>query len=166
MRRAGCPLRAPMPARRGSPGSNPPALSRIPSAEAVQIGMRALDRGTDPFVEFVLAKLAILHKPFWQPEFQAGRLTFDGNARRTAFALKAIRGCRPDSRGLDREEQGAAGKPRRGLQLIAALGNASEQAVALCKSWSRRVCRRRTGSRSWTRWPRRPAIAMRVRTAR
>ena len=68
------------------------ALARVPSAQAVQVGMRALDHPVDPFLEFALTKLAILHKSRWQPEFQAGRLTFDGNARRTAFALKAIKG--------------------------------------------------------------------------
>ena len=100
------------------------ALARVPSAEAVQVGMRALDHPLDPFLEFALTKLAILHKPRWQPEFQAGRLTFEGDARRMAFALKAIRGdAVPTLVGLVVKDKVPPENLAEVLQLIASLGN-------------------------------------------
>ncbi len=114
------------------------ALARVPSAEAVQVGMRALDQPVDPILEFALTKLAILHKSRWQPEFQAGRLTFDGNARRTAFALKAIRGdAVPTLVGLVLKDKVHKDNLVEVLQLIAALGNADEQGIALRQVFDR-----------------------------
>jgi putative heme-binding domain-containing protein len=108
------------------------SLTRISSAEAVQVGMRALDQSVDPFIEFALTRLAILHKAKWQPEFQAGRLTFDGNARRTAFALKAIRGdAVPTLVGLVVKDKVPQENLAGVLQLIASLGNPDDQAIAL-----------------------------------
>ena len=108
------------------------ALCSIPSAEAVQVGMRALDQGADPFIEFALTKLAILHKARWQPEFQAGRLTFDGNARRMAFALKAIRqDAVPTLVALVAKEKVPPENLAEVLQLVASLGNADQQALVL-----------------------------------
>jgi putative heme-binding domain-containing protein len=108
------------------------ALCRIPSAEAVQVGMRALDQGADPILEFALTKLAILHKAHWQPEFQAGRLAFDGNARRTAFALKAIRSdAVPTLVALLAKDKVPEENLAEVLQLVASLGNADQQAQVL-----------------------------------
>ena len=108
------------------------ALAHVPSAEAMLVGMGALDQSVDPLLDFALTKLAMLHKNRWHPEFQAGRLTFDGNARRTAFALKAIRGdAVPTLVGLlvrDKVPQENRGEV---VQLIASLGNADHQALAL-----------------------------------
>jgi glucose/arabinose dehydrogenase len=108
------------------------ALARIPSAEAVQVGMRTLDYPVDPFIEFALAKLAILHKSHWHPEFQAGRLTFDGNARRTAFALKAIKGDAVATLvSLTAKDKVPKENLVEVLQLIAVLGNADQQDLVL-----------------------------------
>ncbi len=107
-------------------------LCRVPSAEAVQIGMRALDQSLDPILEFALQKLAILHKARWQPLFQAGQLTFDGNARRTAFALKAIKGDAVATLiGLIQKEQVGPENLGDVLQLIALLGNADAQGAGV-----------------------------------
>ena len=108
------------------------ALCNVPSAQAVAIGMRALDQSTDPFIDFALKKLAILHKARWQPEFAAGRLTFDGNARHTAFALKAIGGeAVPILVGLVEKGQVPQENLTGILQLIALMGNPGDQASAL-----------------------------------
>ncbi|MSQ94268.1 MAG: c-type cytochrome [Gemmataceae bacterium] len=108
------------------------ALNRIPSAQAVSAGMRALDATVDPLLEFSLQKLAILHKPLWYPEFQAGRLTFDGNARHTAFALKAIRGdAVPTLVGLLVKNKVPPENRAEVLQLVALLGKAEDQSLAL-----------------------------------
>jgi putative heme-binding domain-containing protein len=108
------------------------ALANVPSSGAVSIGMRALDRDVDPLIDFALARLAILHKPRWYPEFQAGRLTFDGNSRRTAYALKAIRGdAVPTLVALVKNNKVPKENLSEVLQLIATLGNAEEQGVAL-----------------------------------
>ena len=94
--------------------------------------MRALDQSTDPFIDFALKKLVILHKAQWQPEFAAGRLTFDGNARHTAFALKAIGGdAVPTLVGLVEKRQVPEENLTGILQLIALMGSPGDQAIAL-----------------------------------
>jgi len=108
------------------------ALARMPSAEAVQVGMRALDHPVDAFLEFALTKLAILHKARWQPEFQAGRLTFDGNARHTAFALKAIKGDAVATLvSLAEKNKVPPENLVEVLQLIALLGDGKQQTLVL-----------------------------------
>ncbi len=110
------------------------ALARVPSAEAVQVGMRALDHPVDPLLEFALAKLAILHQARWQPEFQAGRLTFDGNARRTAFALKAIKGDAVATLvRLAAQDKVPQENLAEVLHLIASLGDADHQVLVLSR---------------------------------
>ncbi len=110
------------------------ALTRIPSADAVTAGMRALDQTTDPILEFSLKKLAILHKPYWHPEFLAGRVTFDGNARRLAFALQAIGGdAVPTLVALIQKDKVPGENLAEILRLIALLGNGSDQSLVFEK---------------------------------
>jgi putative heme-binding domain-containing protein len=108
------------------------ALSRVATAEAVTVGMRALDHPTDPMIEFALTKLAILHQSHWLPEFQAGRLTFDGNARRTAFALKAIKGDAVSTLvTLAAQDKVPKENLVEVLQIVAHLGDAAQQSLVI-----------------------------------
>jgi len=67
------------------------AASHVPKAEALPAVLKALDQPVDPMLDFALRKTAIILQPYWYPEFQSGKLTFDGNAKYLTFALQAIR---------------------------------------------------------------------------
>ncbi len=137
------------------------ALCNVPSAQAVAIGMRALDQSTDPFIDFALKKLAILHKAQWQPEFAAGRLTFDGNARHAAFALKAIGGeAVPILVGLVEKGQVPQENLTGILQLVALMGNPSDQALALRQLLAPGTRPRPTRHAFWRRWRKRRGNVM------
>ncbi len=67
------------------------ALARVGSERAVELAMRALDRHVDRFLEYCLWLTAYETQSAWLPAFQAGTLTFGGNARHAEFALRAAR---------------------------------------------------------------------------
>jgi putative heme-binding domain-containing protein len=109
------------------------AAGRIPSAAAAAAALRALDHPTDDLLDFALRRTVLLLKPYWYPEFQAGRLTFGGRAKDLAFALQAARA--PDALPALTDLLRAGKVPREGradvLSLLAALGDAGQQALAL-----------------------------------
>jgi putative heme-binding domain-containing protein len=67
------------------------AATHIPSADALQSALVALDHPMDPLLDFALRKAAIVLEPYWRPQFQAGKLTFGGKAKHLAFALRAVK---------------------------------------------------------------------------
>ncbi|MBX9680960.1 MAG: HEAT repeat domain-containing protein [Gemmataceae bacterium] len=67
------------------------AATHIPSAEALQSALVALDHPTDPLLDFALRKAAIVLEPYWRPQFQAGKLTFGGKVKHLTFALQAVK---------------------------------------------------------------------------
>jgi len=56
---------------------------------AVQVALGALDSKTDRFLDYALWLTCRELQPRWLPELRAGRLTFGGQSRHLAFAVKA-----------------------------------------------------------------------------
>ncbi|MBY0459337.1 MAG: sorbosone dehydrogenase, partial [Gemmataceae bacterium] len=65
-------------------------LTLIKSSAAVEQALRALDKPMDRVLDYALWLTVRELEPVWLPEFQAGKLTFGGDARKLAFALNAI----------------------------------------------------------------------------
>jgi putative heme-binding domain-containing protein len=108
------------------------AAARIPSADAAQAALTVLEGPPDPLVEDALRRMLLLLKPYWYPEFRAGRLTFE-HPRALAFVLKSLH--TPDAVPAVAELLRAGKVPREVradvLCLLAALGDASHSALAL-----------------------------------
>jgi putative heme-binding domain-containing protein len=109
------------------------AAGHVPSAAAAEAALRALEHATDPFIDFALRRTIQLLKPYWYPEVQAGRLTFSGRPGALAFALQAARV--PDALPALANLLAAGKVPRQAradvLRLLAALGDAAQQSLAL-----------------------------------
>jgi putative heme-binding domain-containing protein len=109
------------------------AAGHIPSAAAAEAALRALDQPLDPLIDFALRRTVALLRPYWYPEFQAGRLTFGGHARPLTFALQVARA--PDALPVLTDLLAKGKVPRAGradvVILLASLGDASHQALAL-----------------------------------
>ncbi len=67
------------------------ASAQVRAPRAVEIATRVVDRPTDAFIEYALIQAVHMLKPHWLPAFKQGEVTFDGNVRRLAAALKTIR---------------------------------------------------------------------------
>jgi len=65
------------------------ALALLESREAAEAALSALDRPIDRFLEYALMLTARDLQNHWLPELQAGKMVFNGDARRLSFALKA-----------------------------------------------------------------------------
>jgi putative heme-binding domain-containing protein len=107
------------------------AAARVPSAGAAEAALHALEQPADPLVEFALRRTVTLLKPYWYPEFRAGRLPFGGRA--LAFALQAA--WTPETVPAAAAMLRTGKVPRESMAevlcLLAALGDASHQALAL-----------------------------------
>ncbi|MEX0936747.1 MAG: PVC-type heme-binding CxxCH protein [Pirellulales bacterium] len=66
------------------------ALSRLNTAEACVIAMRALDQPVDEFLDFALWQTARDLEDHWMPALAAGEINFRGNVSHLTFALKAV----------------------------------------------------------------------------
>ncbi len=66
------------------------ALSTQTSPAAVEIALKALEKPVDSTLDYALWLTVRELEPYWLPQFQAGRLTFGGDAKKLAFALNAI----------------------------------------------------------------------------
>jgi putative heme-binding domain-containing protein len=66
------------------------ALSAQTSPAAVEIALKALEKPVDRTLDYALWLTVRELEPHWLPQFQAGRLTFGGDAKKLAFALNAI----------------------------------------------------------------------------
>jgi putative heme-binding domain-containing protein len=65
-------------------------LAGIKTARAVDLAMCALDDPMDRTLDYALWLTVRELEPYWMPEFQSGKLTFDGDAKKLAFALSAV----------------------------------------------------------------------------
>src|SRR5207244_7574602 len=66
------------------------ALRFLESAEATALALRVLDEPMDRTLDYALWLTVRELEPYWMPEFQAGKLTFGGDAKKLAFALNAV----------------------------------------------------------------------------
>ena len=66
------------------------AAVELKSPDAAQTALKALDHPMDRVLDYALWLTIRELEPYWLPEFQAGRLTFGGDAKKLAFALNAI----------------------------------------------------------------------------
>lgn len=64
-------------------------LALIPTAQAAEVAMQALDHDVDEWLDYALWQTARELQPHWQPALTAGTIRFGGNARHVAFALKS-----------------------------------------------------------------------------
>jgi putative heme-binding domain-containing protein len=107
------------------------ALSRLGTAEAAEVAMRALDQPVDRFLEHGLWLAARDLQSAWLPALSAGKIDFDGNVEHLTFVLQAA-----DSPGvvgplMDLLTQGKLPAERRESVplLVAALGGPKELGV-------------------------------------
>jgi putative heme-binding domain-containing protein len=108
------------------------AAGRIPSAAAAQAALAALDRPTDPLLDFALRKTTQLLRPYWYPPFQSGQAVFGGNSKHLSFALQAIKApdAVPALAALLEAGKVPAGNRAGVLQILAGLGDAQRQRLA------------------------------------
>ncbi|HEV3384276.1 MAG TPA: PVC-type heme-binding CxxCH protein [Gemmata sp.] len=66
------------------------ALADQKSARAADFALHALDQPMDRVVDYALWLTVRELEPYWMPEFQSGKLTFGGDAKKIAFALSAV----------------------------------------------------------------------------
>jgi putative heme-binding domain-containing protein len=64
-------------------------LACLDSAQAAEAALHALDKPMDRTLDYALWLTVRELEPYWMPEFQAGKLTFGGDAKKLAFALSA-----------------------------------------------------------------------------
>ena len=65
-------------------------LALLPQPGSVTLALGVLDKPMDRVLDYALWLTVRELEPYWLPEFQAGKLTFGGDARKLAFALYAI----------------------------------------------------------------------------
>ena len=65
-------------------------LAGLKSVPAVGTALQALDKPMDRVLDYALWLTVRELEPYWMPEFQAGKLTFGGDAKKLAFALNAV----------------------------------------------------------------------------
>ncbi|MCE9565897.1 MAG: c-type cytochrome [Planctomycetes bacterium] len=66
------------------------ALAGSKRPDAVALALAALDKPMDKILDYALWLTVRELEPYWMPEFQAGKLTFGGDAKKLAFALNAV----------------------------------------------------------------------------
>ncbi|HEV3440767.1 MAG TPA: PVC-type heme-binding CxxCH protein, partial [Gemmata sp.] len=66
------------------------ALAEQKSARAAEFALHALDQPMDRVLDYALWLTMRELEPYWMPEFQSGKLTFGGDAKKLAFALSAV----------------------------------------------------------------------------
>jgi putative heme-binding domain-containing protein len=109
------------------------AAGRVPNAAAAEAALGALDHPLDPRTEFALRRTIALLKPYWYPEFQAGRLTFGRKPETLAFVLQAAQVPEAVHTLADLLKAGKIQRGNRGnvLAALAGLGAPAERALAL-----------------------------------
>lgn len=66
------------------------ALAEFKSPEAASAALDVLDRPMDRVLDYALWLTIRELEPYWMPEFQTGKLTLGGDAKKLAFALSAV----------------------------------------------------------------------------
>jgi putative heme-binding domain-containing protein len=109
------------------------AAGRVPNSAAVEAALGALDCPLDPRIEFALRRTVAVLKPYWYPEFQAGRLTFGGRPETLAFVLQAAHIPEAVHGLADLSQAGKLPRANRAdvLAMLARFGTAAEQSLAL-----------------------------------
>lgn len=64
-------------------------LRTVGTPEAIEIATAALSKPMDSNLDFALWRTCYERAAIWLPAFQSGKITFQGNAERTLFALKS-----------------------------------------------------------------------------
>ncbi len=109
------------------------ALAAVPTTEAAQTALLALDRPLDRFLDFALWKTMRELKAHWLPLVQDGSLDFDGRIEHLTFALQAVDSpaiARP-LLNLVRGQRVPAERSGQVLTLVATLGGPDELAQLL-----------------------------------
>jgi len=108
------------------------ALGQIPSRQAAELALTALDKPVDKYLDYSLWLTLRELEPHWLTALQQGNLNFGGNSRHLMFALQAA-----DSRAVLRPlvelvRSGKAGEGEVGvLALLATLGGPPELSLLL-----------------------------------
>lgn len=104
------------------------ALEHVPSREAAEIAIKALDQPMDRFLDFALWRTVRELQSHWLPGVMAGEVVFDGNIDRLTFALSAVESPNVVAPLLQLIAQGKVPEDRVAdvLTLIASLGGADE----------------------------------------
>jgi putative heme-binding domain-containing protein len=66
------------------------AMALQQSPEAASVALRVLDKPMDRVLDYALWLTVRELEAYWMPEFQVGKLTFGGDAKKLAFALAAV----------------------------------------------------------------------------
>lgn len=109
------------------------AAQRVPSGAALDAALLASNHPTDSVLDFELHKAALVLRPYWYPEFAAGKLTFDNDPKRLSFALSAARVADAVPRLLELYGSGKLSTDSKAdvLANVAALGTAEQLAIVL-----------------------------------
>ena len=67
------------------------ALANIPSPQSVVAATKALDKPTDPFIDYALWLTCTELEPIWLPAYQSGSLTDWEKPEHLGFALRAVK---------------------------------------------------------------------------
>ncbi len=104
------------------------AAQHFPSAAAFETALIALDQRTDTMLDFELRKAALVLRKYWYPAYQSGRVTFNNDPKRLAFALIAIKSPEAVPKLLDllKSNQIPVDRQTDLLTAVAAMGNAQQ----------------------------------------
>jgi putative heme-binding domain-containing protein len=104
------------------------ALGGIPSAQAAEVALRALDRPMDRFLDYALWLTARDLEARWLPKVMAKQMDFGGNVRHLLFALEAVDSPQAVRPLVDLIHQGklSADQKEKALTLIANRGGPEE----------------------------------------
>lgn len=104
------------------------ALTRIPSHRSIEAALVAVEHPQNALLDFALTKAVQTLKPYWLPEFEAGRVTFAGRPARISFALTHAGAQHLLSRLVDLDRSGDAPAGARGdvLMVLAAVGDTEQ----------------------------------------
>jgi putative heme-binding domain-containing protein len=108
-------------------------LALIPTPQAAEVAMQALDHDVDEWLDYALWQTARELQPHWQPALTAGTISFSGNAKHVAFALKSAGSPEavPVLVKMLRENQVKAGDQTAVLDVIAEFGRPEDLQLVL-----------------------------------
>jgi putative heme-binding domain-containing protein len=109
------------------------AAERIPKAGSLEAALQALNRPTDPVLDFELRKATLVLKPYWYPGFLASKVTFGNDPRQVSFALSSARIADAAPKLLELFSAGTIAPVSRAdlLSSVAAIGNADQLSTVL-----------------------------------
>ncbi|MFT4639501.1 MAG: HEAT repeat protein [Verrucomicrobiales bacterium] len=105
------------------------ALGQLDLVEAANIALKVLDHPMDEFLDFALWRTCRLLEPLWLPAFSRNELSFEGNADRLAFALKAVEKPEALAPLIAMLESGAEKADPAMVRLVGKIGSVDDLAV-------------------------------------